>query len=135
MKLTEAVWVSVIKSVVSEAVKTEDPAVEDLTVKIARPELSVVAEAGEIESAAPRFDVKITVFPAIGLPFASTRVNTRVLTDDPLAVTVVGEASRVDRPALGGRGRNVTEAVWGIETPEVVSVAEKLAVPIVSEET
>ena len=61
--MTVAVWVIVMVSVESVAVKTGAPAVVDLTVKVTTPEPSEAPEAAEMVSVAPRLEDRVTVFP------------------------------------------------------------------------
>jgi hypothetical protein len=58
----------VIESVESIAVRVAVPAVVDFIEKVAAPEASVVAEITEIVSAAPRLELKETVFPETPFP-------------------------------------------------------------------
>ena len=55
-----------IESVVLEAERVEEPAVEDFTEKITTPEALLTPNRGEIVSVTPRLEVSTTVFPGIG---------------------------------------------------------------------
>jgi hypothetical protein len=99
-KVTVAVWVSEIELVVSVADKVAVPARVDLTVKVTTPEAFEAPDAAEIVSDAPRLEAKVTVFPATGLLFESSRVTVTVEVDIPLAVTEDGEALTVELAAL-----------------------------------
>jgi hypothetical protein len=86
-----------------------------------------------IVSAAPRDDAKLTIFPLIGLPLASSNVTVIVDVATPSAVTVAGLALTVETVADTGPAVNVTEAVWVIVTVSVVSTAVIVLVPAVVE--
>lgn len=96
VKVTVAVWVMVMLSVVSVAVKTGAPVTVDFTVNEATPEALVVPETVVMVSVAPRLEAKVTVFPATGLEAASLRVTVMVDVVAPSAVTEVGLATVVD---------------------------------------
>ena len=101
MKVTPAVWVSTMPSVVSVAVKTAVPVVVDLTVKVAMPE-ELVVPAMVVTTGLPGPEVlaSVTVLPATGLLFVSLRVAVRVAVAEPLANTVPGAATSVELVAL-----------------------------------
>ena len=65
-KVTVAVCVMVTLSPV--AVKTGEPAVKEVTVKVTTPDALETPEAAEIVSVAPRLDTSDTVLPATRLP-------------------------------------------------------------------
>ena len=94
--MTVAVWVIVIVSVESVAVKTGAPAVVDFTVKVTTPEPSEAPEAAEMVSVAPRLEASVTVLPETGLEFASLRVTVIVEVLTPSDSTEVGLATTVD---------------------------------------
>jgi hypothetical protein len=83
VKRTEAVAVRTTPSVVSVAVKTAFPFVEDLTVKVTTPAPLEGPEAAEIVSVAPRLELNVTVFPAIAVPIPSFSVTVIVAVVDP----------------------------------------------------
>ena len=76
-------------SVESAAVKVAVPATADFTVKVTIPLAVEVPDAAEIESLPPRLDVRVTVFPEIGLDCASFRVIVKVELEVPLAASVL----------------------------------------------
>ena len=98
-------------SVVSVAVNTDEPTVDDLTVKVTTPKELEAPEAAEIVSVAPRLDARVTVFPETGFPFTSFRVTVMVEVAVPFATTEVGEAATVDCAAVTGPAVKVTVAV------------------------
>jgi hypothetical protein len=133
MNVTLAVWVTVIESVVSVAVMVEFPMVDDFTVKVATPELSVVAETTVMVSVAPRLEESETNFPLTPFEFTSLRVTVIVEVETPSSVTDIGEAETVDWAALTEPAAKVTVAVWVIVTESVASVAVKLGAPEVDD--
>ena len=96
VKVTVAVWVIVIVSVESVAVKTGAPAVVDVTVKVTTPEPSDKPEAAEMVSVAPRLEARVTVLPETGLELAFFRVTVMVEVVLPSAVTEAGLLLTVD---------------------------------------
>ncbi len=104
VKVTVAVWASMMLSVVSVAVKVERPGVLELTVKVATPDELVVPEAGLMVSTLPRLEVKLTFLPATALPLKSFRVTVIVAVLLPFAGTEVGEAVTVEFAGLTGPG-------------------------------
>ena len=98
VKVTVAVWVIVIESVVSVAVKVADPPTVDKTVKVTTPEGGVFVEAGEIVTP-PRLEPRLIVFPTSGFALASFRVTEMVEVVEPSAGTEVGLATTVELPA------------------------------------
>ena len=66
IKVTVAVWLTVMVSVASVAVKTGAPTVEDFTVKVTTPAAVDWPVAAEIVSIAARLEASVTVFPATG---------------------------------------------------------------------
>ena len=96
----------------SVAVKTSDPAVVDLTVNVATPELSVVP-CVVVMVGVPGPDVlaRVTTFPETGLLVASLKVTVIVETVVPSAGTELDEAVTVDWAAVTGPTVNVTLAV------------------------
>ena len=136
VKGMEAVAVSVRLSVVSLAVKIEDPAFVEVTVKVTIPLLLEVPEAGVSVSIEFRLDVKLIVLPAMGWRFASVRVTVMTAESDPLAVTEEEEAITVEAEALAGPAIKEREATAGaIKRLSVVSVAVKVADPTVVDVT
>ena len=105
---TVAVWLMVIESVVSVAVKTSAPAVVDFTVKVTTPE-ALLAPEGALMVGVPGPEVfaRLTVLPATGLPLASFRVTVIVEVVLPSAMTEVGDALTVDCAAETGPGVTV----------------------------
>ena len=94
VKVTEAVCVTVIESVVSVAVNVALPATVPFVVKVATPLPLVVPETVVIVFATPA-EASVTVFPETGLEFASNKVTVIVdvavlfaTIDDVPAVTV-----------------------------------------------
>ena len=94
MKVTDAVCVTVIESVVSVAVNVALPATVPFVVKVATPLPLVVPETVVIVFATPA-EASVTVFPETGLEFASNKVTVIVdvavlfaTIDDVPAVTV-----------------------------------------------
>src|SRR6478609_9056100 len=108
VKVTVAVWVMVIESVVSVAVKTSAPAVVDFTVKVTTPEALLLPEGALIVGApGPEVFARLTVLPDTGLPLASFRVTVIVEVVLPSAMTEVGDALTVDCAAETGPGVTV----------------------------
>jgi hypothetical protein len=130
VKVTDAVWVSVIVSVVSVAVIVLVPAVVERIVPVVWP-LASVAATGCVT--VPSVAARLTVFPATGLLFASRSVTVIVEVVTPSAVTVVGVAVTVEAVGETALAVNVTEAVWVMVTVSVVSVAVSVLVPAVEE--
>ena len=123
-------------SVVSFAVKTGEPVVDDLTVKVTTPELLELPDAAEIVSVAPRLDVSVTVFPDTPLPFASFKVTVMVDVLLPSADTEVGDALTVDVPALTAPAVSVIteiDAPTDVPTDTPFIVAVTVAVPVPTE--
>ena len=94
VKVTEAVCVTVIESVVSVAVNVALPATVPFVVNVATPLPFVVPEIVVIVLATP-VDASVTVLPETGLEFASNKVTVIVdvavlfaTIDDVPAVTV-----------------------------------------------
>jgi hypothetical protein len=86
----------VIESVVSVAVKVDEPEVVDLTVKVATPEAFVVPETVVTISVAPRLELRVTTFPGTIFEFESFKVTVTVEVVLPLAVIELGLALTVD---------------------------------------
>lgn len=103
-KVTVAVCVTVTLSVVSVAVKTGEPAVEDFTVNVTTPEPLETPEAAEIVSAAPRLDASVTVLPGTAALVASFSVTVTVDSVTPSLATVVGLATTVELAASAREG-------------------------------
>jgi hypothetical protein len=101
----------VIESVVSVAVKVDEPEVVDLTVKVATPEAFVVPETVVTVSVAPRLELRVTVFPETTFEFTSFKVTVMVDVVVPSAVIEVGLALTVDCAAVGVPAVKVTESV------------------------
>lgn len=100
VKVTVAVCVTITPSVVSVAVKTGAPAVDDFTVKVTTPEASLAPEASEIVSVAPRLDTSVTVLFVTALLLPSFKVTVIVERVVPSASTEVGSATTVEAAAL-----------------------------------
>ena len=134
MNVTLVVAVATTLSVVSVAVKTGAPAVDDFTVNVTTPARVEAPEAADIVSVAPRSDASVTVLPETGLPVPSSNVTVMVAVLAPSATWVVGEAISVESSVSAG-GIAVKLMLAGAVTvmPSVVSVAEKLAVPTVAD--
>jgi hypothetical protein len=130
VKVTAAVWVTVIVSVVSVAVMVLVPAVVEASVPVVWP-LASVAATGCVT--VPSVAARLTVLPLTGLLFASRKITVIVDVATPSAVTVVGLAVTVDVVADTAPTVNVTEAVWVTVIVSVVSVAVIVAVPAVVE--
>jgi hypothetical protein len=96
VNVIEAVWLTVILSVESVAVRVGVPEMLDFTVKVATPEALVVADEGEIVSVPARLELRLTTLPAMALPVPSFKVTNTVEVELPLAVTEVGLALTVD---------------------------------------
>jgi len=96
---------------------------------------SVTAAGCVSVSAAPREEVRLTVFPLTGLLFASRNVTVIVDVATPSAATVPGLAVALEALADTAPAVNVTLAVWVTVTVSVVSVAVIVAVPAVVERT
>jgi hypothetical protein len=133
VKVTLAVCVTVIVSVMSVAVIVLAPAVFDRIVPVACPAALVAAAGWMMVSTAPRDDAKLTVFPPIGFPLASSNVTVIVDVATPSAVTVAGLALTVETVADTAPAANVTEVVWVIVTVSVVSTAVIVLAPAVVE--
>lgn len=103
-KVTVAVCVTVTLSVVSVAVKTGEPAVEDFTVNVTTPEPLETPEAAEIVSVAPRLEASVTVLPGTAALVASFRVTVIVDSVAPSLATVVGLATTVEVAASAREG-------------------------------
>ena len=97
--VTVAVWATTTLSVVSVAVKTGVPAVEDFTVKVTTPAEVETPEAAEIVSVAPRLEASVTVLLATALLLASFRVTVMVDVATPSFATVAGLAATVELAA------------------------------------
>jgi hypothetical protein len=103
VKVTLAVWLTVTLSVVSVAVNTGDPGVEEVTVKVTTPESLEVPEAAEIVSVpAARLDASVTVLPGTAALVASSKVTVMVAVVLPSASTELGAAATVEVSASAG---------------------------------
>jgi hypothetical protein len=129
VKVTEAVGVIVMESVVSVAVIVAVPAVVERTVPVVWPFASVAATGCTIVSAAPREEVSVTVLPLTGLLLVSRNVTVIVDVATPSATTVVGLAVTVEVVADTAPAVNVTDAVCVTVIVSVVSVAVTAVVP------
>jgi len=98
-KVTVAVCVIVTLSVVSVAVKTGEPTVEDFTVKVTTPERLEDPEAGVIVSVASRLEASETVLPGTATLAASFKVTVTVDVVTPSFATFAGLAVTVEVPA------------------------------------
>jgi len=97
INVTLAVWVTMMESELSVAVKTSVAAVVDFTVKVTTPEALEVPDAAEIVGLPePEVFASVTVLPETGLPCASARVTVMVEVVVPSAATEPGEAFTVD---------------------------------------
>jgi len=98
VKVTVAVEGEITRSpsVTSVAVKTEEPAVEDFTMKVTTPETLESPEAADIVSSAGRLEARVTVLPGSGLLAASRNVTVMVEVVTPSLATDVGLAATVD---------------------------------------
>jgi hypothetical protein len=130
VKVTAAVWVTVIVSVVSVAVMVLVPAVVDRTVPVVWP-LASVGVVGCVT--VPSVAARLTVLPATGLLFASRKVTVIVDVARPSAVTDAGLAVTVDAVTETAPAVKVTDAVCVTVIVSVVSVAVIVAVPAVVE--
>jgi hypothetical protein len=124
-----------LESVVSVAVNTGEPAVEDFTVKVTTPVELEVPEAAEIVSVAPRLEASVTVLPDTGLLWASFNVTVIVEVLTPSAATDEGEGATVDCAAVTAPAVNVTVAVAVTVTLSEVSVAVKTSAAAVVDAT
>ena len=131
VNVTDAVCVTVIVSVVSVAVTVLVPAVADRIVPVVCPFASVTIAGCVSVSAAPRDDVRLTVFPLTRLLFASRKVTVIVEVAIPSAATVAGLVVTVDAVADTAPAVNVTLAACVIVIVSVVSVAVIVLVPAV----
>jgi hypothetical protein len=134
-KVTAAVWVTVMVSVVSVAVSVLVPAVVDRTVPVVCPLALVTAAGWTIVSVAPRDDAKVTVLPLTGLLLVSRKVIVIVDVVVPSATTVVGAAATVEVVGETAPAVNVTAAVCVTVIASVVSVAVSVLVPAVVDRT
>jgi hypothetical protein len=100
VKVTAAVEVKVIVSVVSVAVKVAIPAWVDLAVKVTTPLALEEPELGAIVSVPPRLELRETVFPETGLLLESSKVTVIVEVVVPSATNDEGEAATVETEAL-----------------------------------
>jgi hypothetical protein len=130
VKVTEAVWVTVMVSVVSVAVNVAEPAAVPLVVKVATPLPFVVPETVTIVLVTP-VEARVTVLLETGLELASFKVTVIVEVVVPSAVIEVGLAAAVDTEALTAPAVKVTDPVWVTVSESEVSVAVKIAVPAV----
>lgn len=94
-KVTEAVEVRVIESVVSVAVNVATPACVDRTVKVTTPELFDEPE-GPVTVSPPRLELSVTVFPETGLSLELSKVTVITEEEVPLAVTEAEEEVTVE---------------------------------------
>ena len=74
----------------TDIVKLGSPVVDDLIVKVATPDASVVAGDVTIVSVAPRLEVKVTDFPDSATPDEFLIVTEIVEVDEPLATKETG---------------------------------------------
>jgi hypothetical protein len=132
VKVTDAVWVTVIVSVVSVAVIVLVPAVVDRTVPVVWPLASVGVVGCVI---VPSVAARLTVFPLTGLLFASRSVTVTVDVATPSAATLAGLAVTLEALADTAPAVKVTAAVCVTVIVSVVSVAVIVAVPAVVEAT
>jgi hypothetical protein len=127
VKVTDAVWVTVMLSVVSVAVSVLGPAVVDRTVPVVWPAALVTAAGCTMVSVAPREDARVTVFPLTGLLFVSRRVMVIVDVVVPSATTVVGAAATVEMVGETAPAVHVTFDVGGSPAALVLPVVPATA--------
>jgi hypothetical protein len=120
VNVTLAVWVSGSVSVTSVARIVLVPAVVDRTLPVVCPVASVTA-AGWVIVSAGRSELRLTVLPLTGLPFASRKVTVIVEAATPSATTVVGLAVTVDVPASTAPAVPVAVKLTGV-SPVTVAV-------------
>jgi hypothetical protein len=132
VNVTEAVWVTVIASVVSVAVSVLVPDVVDRTVPVVWPLAFVTAAGCPIVSVAPREDASVTALPLTGLLLASRNVIVIVDVATPSAVTVAGLAATVDVAANTAPTDHVTFDVGGCAASFVFPVVPATASVTVS---
>ena len=115
-----------IESVVSVAVKTGVPTVEEVTAKVTTPFTDDIPDAAEIVSVAPRLELRVTVLPETGFKFASLSVLVTVAEEDPLATKLAGLADTVETKA-----ETLPGMTWRVGKREVTvppfTVAERVA--------
>src|SRR3954454_3945041 len=121
-KVTDAVCVTTIPSVVSEAVYATVCAAVSETANVALPAASVVGERG-VTTDDPVPAASATVLPATGLDWASRSVTVTVEKLEPSAATVAGEAATEDCAAVTAPARKLTAAVCVTVIVSIVSVA------------
>lgn len=130
VNVTVAVGVTVTLSVVSVAVNTSAPAVMDLTVKVATPELSVVPWVVlTVGIPGPEVWAKVTDLPGTPLLLASFRVTVTVEVVEPSATTDADEGVTMDCAAVTAPAVKVTVVGSATVTLSVVSVAVKASAP------
>ena len=123
-------------SVTSVALKTAVPGMVECTVKLTTPEALEGLEAGEIASAAPRLEVRVTDLPKTGLPLASCKLTEMVVV--PSAGSESGEAMAVDVSALtappGGLTLTLSMRSWSVaeEVLPVISMIELVLLAVTS---
>lgn len=97
MKLTPAVCVITVVSVVSVAVKVTLPLVIELTVKLTTPEEFDAPDAAPTVTPAEGLAASVAVLPAMGLPYGSFSVSV-ITSPVPFAVTEAEAALTVETP-------------------------------------
>ena len=131
-KVTWAVWVMLV--VPTRALIVLVFACVEVNTAVVRPFVPVAAGVVS-EYAPPPATDKITVWPGIGLSFASFMATVMVEDALPFAVTLlVGFAVTVERAALTAPGTKVTtkdDAPTAVPTAVPPNVAPKVAVPVV----
>ena len=120
----------------SVAVKSDEPMVEDVTVKVAMPDVSEGPEGGEIASVTPRLEDSVTVLPATGVLLVVFKVTVIKEVLNPSAGNEVGAAVTVELVAEAAAvAVNVTVAVCVMTMLSVVLLAVKNGEPIVEDFT
>ncbi len=120
-----------IESVESTAVKVAVPATVEETLKVATPELFVVAEIVLITSLAPREEERLTVFPETGLELVSFNVTVIVESEVPFAVSELGAALTAEVDALTNPAVKEIAVVWVMVSESLASTAVRVADPVV----
>ena len=124
VKVTVGECVMTTPSVVSVARKESVPAVVELTVKVATPEVLLVPRmVVMVGEPGPELSARETVLPDTGLLEASFRVTVIVEVVTPSAGTEVGNAVTVDSAALAGPPMTVISPVAGGRPSQVACTA------------
>ena len=127
VKSTVAVAVIARLSVTSVAAKIQEPTVVEVTVKVATPNSSVVAEAGAMTGVpGPEALASETVLPETPALVAFFKVTVIVEVANPSASTEASDATTVELARLTALAENVTPAFSATVTVSVVSVASNV---------